>query len=124
MSIQNVKIIDNLTDLEIAFELLKMPWINHPYEYIEPYIQAFEHFKKTGFPEEVDVSFKKITAKNDSDFLNKYVLIQASLRLAVTKKIITLSQYEERINLYEKSFMDFDDIENDNIFSVTFDFVE
>lgn len=105
MSIQNVPIIDNLNDLKTAFELLKQPWINHPDEYREPYDDAFKAFQTAGFPDKKDVSFKHINAVGEIDLAHKYLLIEGSLRLAVSQNIISFENYEKLIACYEGFFL-------------------
>jgi hypothetical protein len=125
MPIENVKIIDNLKDLEKAFDLLKKPWINHPHEYIQPYEDAVEHFKNEGFPKPEDVSVKHINATDENDLMHKYVLLEGSLRFAVTQNIISSDEYEQAISAYENFFMSktFDELSKLSRRNITFDWM-
>ncbi|MEC8066325.1 MAG: hypothetical protein VX154_00530 [Pseudomonadota bacterium] len=126
MSIQNVKMIDNLADLSTAFKLLKAPWAKYPREYTVPYNQAFSKYSKEGLPQEQDVSFKHINANDSLDGLHKYFMIKASLRLAVTQNILTLQEFEKYTGLYETSLIQSEvmNLNDGDAFSITFDFIE
>lgn len=128
MPIQNVNIIDTLVDLKTAFDLIIKDEVEigiHS-KSIEFHGIALSTFQKNGFPTNEDVNFKSINADNAVDFMNKYLLIEGSLRLAASQDIMTLDEYEEYSDSYMIAICDPDNrpLSDDDAINIIFDFVE